>query len=357
MNAANRKPLLALAVLLLLGGMWAGLIRIGWQWPALRPQLPVNHGPLMIAGFLGTLISLERAVAMEKRWPYLAPLLSAGGGLWLLVGVGGIGGPLLLALGSGVLLVLFGRILPQHRALHTAVIALGALFWFGGNILWLFGLPLFRVIFWWLGFLVFTIAGERLELSRVLRLPRWAQSLFGVATAVLLGGILLTTSSYTAGVRIAGAGMLLLAAWLLWFDIARRNLRRPGLTGYIALCLFTGTIWLAAGGILGLLFNGTPAGLRYDAMLHAVFLGFVFAMIFGHAPLIFPAVLKLPLRYRPTFYAPLVTLHLSLLLRIAGDLFQIPGLRRWGGLLNALVILLFLAIVFQSIEGTAPHPG
>jgi hypothetical protein len=33
---------------------------------------------------------------------------------------------------------------------------------------------------------------------------------------------------------------------------------------------------------------------HYDITLHAVFLGFVFAMIFAHAPVIFPLVFRRP---------------------------------------------------------------
>jgi len=62
-----RFPLMGLGVLGLLAAMWAGLVRLGWGLPALRPGLPIAHGPLMISGFLGTLISLERAVALERR--------------------------------------------------------------------------------------------------------------------------------------------------------------------------------------------------------------------------------------------------------------------------------------------------
>ena len=65
----------------LLAALWAGLMRLGWQLPALTPSLALAHGPLMISGFLGTLITLERAVAMQKKWMYIPPLLSGLG--WL----------------------------------------------------------------------------------------------------------------------------------------------------------------------------------------------------------------------------------------------------------------------------------
>ena len=79
----NRFPLpfLVLAILGLLAALWAGLMRLGWQLPALAPSLAMAHGPLMISGFLGTLITLERAVAMKQKWMYLPPLLSGLG--WL----------------------------------------------------------------------------------------------------------------------------------------------------------------------------------------------------------------------------------------------------------------------------------
>ena len=46
-----RRPLLLIALVSLLLGMWAGLLRLGWDlWP--RPaSLPAAHGPLMVVGF------------------------------------------------------------------------------------------------------------------------------------------------------------------------------------------------------------------------------------------------------------------------------------------------------------------
>ena len=58
-------PFLALAILALLFAMWAGLLRLGWILPTL-PNRALAHGPLMISGFLGVLIPLERAVAIRQ---------------------------------------------------------------------------------------------------------------------------------------------------------------------------------------------------------------------------------------------------------------------------------------------------
>jgi hypothetical protein len=71
------KPVVILiSIIALLVAIWAGWIRLGWPFPYAQPTLPFAHGPLMISAFLGTLISLERAVAINKPWMYLAPLLS-----------------------------------------------------------------------------------------------------------------------------------------------------------------------------------------------------------------------------------------------------------------------------------------
>lgn len=116
------------------------------------------------------------------------------------------------------------------------------------------------------------------------------------------------------------------------------------------MCLYSGYLWLAFGGLLSLWEGGLASGLRYDAILHTVFIGFVISMIFGHAPIILPAVLKRKPPYHPSFYFSLALLHLSLAMRIAGDLGYWYSLRRWGGLLNEISILLFLALLVNAFR-------
>ena len=145
-----------------------------------------------------------------------------------------------------------------------------------------------------------------------------------------------------AGLRRAGS--LALSLWLVKQDIARRTVRDKGLTRFIAVCLLSGYVWLAIGGAVivaaGGLAPGSPA---YDAALHALALGFVFSMVFGHAPIIFPAVLRVAVPYHPTFYLPLALLHASLVVRLAGDAAGQFDWTRAGGLLNALALAAFIA--------------
>src|SRR5574340_455088 len=99
----------ALAALLL--GLWTGLLRLGWVLPRLRPGLALAHGPLMVSGFLGTLITLERAVALGRPWTYAVPLVTAVGTLALMAGAGPVLAPAAIMLGGVVLLAMFAVII------------------------------------------------------------------------------------------------------------------------------------------------------------------------------------------------------------------------------------------------------
>ena len=358
-----RFPLMVMAVVALLAALWGGLLRLGWDWPIMRPTLPVAHGPLMISGFLGTLIGLERAVAAGKRWTYAGPTLTGLGALALVVGLPGAVGASLMAVGSLALVVVFAFIVRRQPGLPEITMGVGALAWLVGNSLWLSGWPIFRVVGWWAGFLVLTIAGERLELSRFLPTSRAAQAVVVSGVGLFAAGLVLALSVFGLGARLSGLGLLVLTFWLLRYDIARRAVRKAGLTRFVAVSLLSGYLWLGVAGLLGLRFGGLAAGLHYDAWLHAIFLGFVFAMIFGHAPIIFPAVLGVAVPFRPAFYSHLALLHLSLVLRVVGDVAAWwPG-RLWGGLLNVVAVLLFLGNMARAVvegrgwQGPAARPG
>ncbi|MCM2322747.1 MAG: hypothetical protein NDJ90_05760, partial [Oligoflexia bacterium] len=104
------------------------------------------------------------------------------------------------------------------------------------------------------------------------------------------------------------------------------------------------TAWLGISGGLLLAYGGLGggAGPVYDAILHALFVGFVFSMIFGHAPVILPALTGLVVPFHRYFYGPLALLHLSLALRLAGDFGGGAEMRYWGALLNGIAVLAFL---------------
>ncbi len=357
--APGRVPLMAAAAASLAAAVWGGLLRLDSDLPFPPVNWISHHGALMVSGFLGTLICLERAVGLGKRWAYAVPLLTALGAVLLLAGPPDRHAPLLITLGSLGLVVLFAAVLKAQPTLFHAVMAAGAGCWLVGNLLWKSGRPVPDLVLWWAGFLVLTIAGERLELTRLLRPGRGVQAAFLLAAGLFLSGACWTLWAETGGQRLAGAGLLALALWLFRHDVARRTVRQTGLPRFVASCLLCGYAWLGTAGILAMALAPVRYGFGYDAVLHAVFLGFVMSMIFGHAPIVLPAVLKVDLPYRPRFYAHLALLHGSLALRVAGDLGNWSGVRAWGGMLNAAAVLFFLV----SSAGAAlmarrllPHP-
>lgn len=337
---AYRFPLLAAGFIALAAGTAAGLLRLGFAVPA-PVSLITLHGPLMVSGFFGTLISLERAVALGGRWTYGGPAFAAVGTVLALAALPHAAAAA-FALAALFLVAASLAVFVRQRALHTGTLVAGAACWLAGNLCWLAGLPFAAIVPWWAGFLVLTIAGERLELSRFLAPPRAAQRSFGLIAVALLAGLALLALRLDPRGLLAAVALAALTLWLGRYDMARRTVRGRGLTRFIAVALLAGYVWLAAAAATVLAGGALFGAPTYDATLHAVFLGFVFSMVFGHAPIILPAVTGLALRYHPVFYGHLALLHVSLAARLAGDLFAISHCRAAGGALNALALAIFI---------------
>ncbi|MDW8469797.1 MAG: hypothetical protein RML56_13345 [Burkholderiales bacterium] len=342
MARAGRFALLACGFASLVFGIAAGLARAGLELPLARAELAALHGPLVAGAFFGTVIGLERAAALDRGWASLSPLGAAAGGLAWIVGAGPAAGGVLLAAGGLVLLAASLTLWRRHGELSHACLALGAACLPAGAGVVAGGDPQSATPLW-LGFLALTIAGERLELSRLLPRSRTALLAFAAIAAALFAASLVAAFAPVAGWPVLAAATLALALWLAKYDIARRTVREQGLARYIASALLAGYVWLAVGALLALsaaeFHPGRPA---YDAALHAFFLGFAFSMVFGHAPVIAPALLRVSLPYAPVLYAPLALLHATVPLRVAGDLAALALLRAAGAAGNAAAIALFL---------------
>lgn len=340
-----------LGVLNLLAGMAGGLARLGLPMPVAPLAL---HGAIMVCGFFGAVIALERAVALQRLPGLIAPLAAGAGGLF----AWGVRTPVVAqaawALAALALLALYihaGR--SRAWSLHLKVEMAGALCWFAGTVAWAAGdLP--AGVTGWVAFLVLTIAGERRELTQMIRLPAAARWLFVVAVAMVLLAVAL--SPWRAGVAspLFWLACAMLALWLLTWDLAPRKWSAPGWAGHTAQCLTVGYLWLLAGALLGL-YGLVQPGAVSAAGLHAVLLGFVFAMVFGHAPIILPALLRLRPVYSAWARVPLWLLAVSLALRIAA---AAAGDGNWlavAGAGHALAIVGFaLAMAAAVMRGRAP---
>jgi hypothetical protein len=348
---------------MLFAGLWEGLYYLGLPVPAGGAALSQDHGELMVLGFLGTLISLERAVALGGTWGYLAPVAAAAGGLAIVIGAPGKVGEVLIGCGGVTLVAIFAAVHRIQPSLHNAVLASAAVCWVVAAGLWLAGWDISRFVPWLVGFLVLTITGERLELSRMTGTSRRARLLFAAAAGLFGAGLLASLAAGPSaaapgegvppGIRVTGAGLIALALWLARYDVARRTVRGQGITRYMATALLTGYAWLAVAGGLWAGLGQMTDGAAYDAELHAIFLGFVMSMIFAHAPVIVPSVLGRPFPFRSFLYVPLALLHASLILRLAaGDWAGSTDAWQWGGSLNEVAVLLFLATAAVLVVGS-----
>lgn len=349
--AAERMPFLVLGALALVTGLLGGLARIGWAVPPATTDWGALHGPLMVCGFLGVLITLERAVGVEKPLAYLVPALAGAGVLAGLI-------PLFRPVAAGLFLgaawgmvVIYAYALRGRASLSTTIELLGALCWVAGIGVWFSGRPIYMAVPWWALFLVLTIAGERLELNEFLSVGAGRRRVFLILVGGLLLGGVLSAAGFAKASWLLGTSLSATAVWLLFFDVARRRLRAEPLARFIAICLLSGYVWLCVSGVLLMAYSMPAAGPIYDAIWHSLFMGFVFGMIFAHAPIVFPAVLRIPIPMKARFYLHWILLQISLVFRLWGDLGADPELRRQGGLLGAIAIVLFLINTASAAAG------
>ncbi|MDI1273200.1 hypothetical protein [Polaromonas sp.] len=343
---AMRPLLLGLVALSLLAGITGGLLRVGVALPALPEavwpgQAALSHAALMICGFLGTVIGIERAVAVKLRAAFLAPLASGAGGAFLLLGQTGPGA--WLGVGAAAIFTAVNIVIVRRqRVAHTWLLLVAAAAWLAGNLLFATGQGSVATLPWWFAFLVMTIAAERLEMTRLMRRRPAAEWSLKAVLAALLAGAAWSALAPVAGGLLYGAALTLLALWLGMFDIARHTVHAHGLSRYMAVCLLGGYAWLA---VAGLAWAATALGLPLrDAALHALGLGFIVSMMMGHAPVILPAIARIRLQFGNFFYVPLAVLHLSLLIRLVAGMAGNP-LRSTGALFNAVAMALFAATI------------
>lgn len=360
MTRPVRFLLLAGGGISLLAGLDAALLLLGLPAPVSMARLPDIHGILMVLGFLGTLIALERAQALRKNWGALAPGFLAAGGVALLTPAPLAVGQVLLVLGCLALTAVYAALWQRSHEITILVQLLGSMLAACGAALWLH-VDIGAVLPWLVAFMVLTIAAERAELAR-LAMPRGAGEQLLALSVLLTAGVMATLLWPTAGGPIFGLALLAMTGWLAWHDVARRLINSTGLPRFSSAALLAGYGWLAVAGSLWALGAVPGAGggplsnhpAAYDTVIHATFLGFAMSMVMAHAPVILPAVLSVRLPYRPLLWAPLVVLHTGMLVRVGGHLLggasAVPF--QTGSVLTVIAVLL-LAISAVYLVATS----
>lgn len=345
-----RVGLIALAGACLLVGLDAALLLVGVPAPVGGSHLEGAHGMVMVLGFMGALIALERAQSLRRGWAYLAPAVLAVGGLALVAGTPVLG-KLLLVEGCLLFLAVYIGLWRRAPLALVAVQALAVVLAAAAATLWLV-VDIAAIVPLLAGFLVLTIAAERAEMAQLAMGDRAIATLVTLACAVSASALLTLTMPPIA-TRMFGASVLAVAAWLIRDDVARRTIRHTaGLRRFNGAALLAGYSWLGIAGITWLVVGQPLNQPGYDTVIHATFLGFGVSMIMAHAPIIFPAVIGRPLPYRPVAWLPLGVLHLGLAARVASNLMGATAVWQVSSVVTVVAVLLFLLTTVYAV-GTA----
>lgn len=351
-NARRTLPLRALwmlpAALALLAGLDAALLLLGLPAPVSTERLPQVHGVVLVLGFVGTVIALERATALGRWIGFAAPALLGAGAIMLVIDAVPLSaGKTMLVAGTAAFTALYLPLWRRQRDAALLTQLLAAALGCAAAILWLGNVPVARLMPWLIAFVVLTIAAERVELARITMGARAGGRLLLAAWSTT-AALVVSLIHADTGAVLLGAVLAVLTGWLVRHDVARRTISARGATRFMAACMLAGYAWL--GVAAGILLLGHPVDQpAYDAVLHAVFLGFTISMIMAHATTILPAVLHISLPYRAVMWVPMLLLHAGLILRIGfGD--GLGGQAAWqlGGVLNIVALLLFLLVAVGS---------
>ncbi len=331
-----KLPFMLLIVASLISGILTGWFRIGFDMPVSRIYL--HHGAIMTGSFLGTVILIERIVALKRKWLFSFPLINASSLIfywldWTQMAF------LMLIIGAVGLFYVFFLINRIHTDIPHKVMWAGAAAWFIGNIhLFIFN-QYAHSILWWMAFLLLTIVGERLELCRFLPVSSTKKNLLLVLLALFVASCVIPIQ--VGSQLIAGIALIFISAWLMMYDMVRKSIKMTGIHRFSAITLMCGYLWLAVSGLLYLM--ETTGMITYDMLIHSFFLGFIFSMIFAHAPIILPGVLNLGFKpFHPSLYAWVAIFQISLIFRIFGNMLSFSNWKQFGGLVNGISILLFI---------------
>ncbi|MCD8540410.1 MAG: hypothetical protein LRY55_12070, partial [Leadbetterella sp.] len=163
--------ILPLAFISMLTGIYSGIIRIGQPLPS-GAYLPVaHHGVLMAGSFLGTLICLERVVTFPDKRAWITVLFMAAS-FPLFVFQQAQYGVLCLLTGSAGYTWISLANYRKYKLKGDLIMAVGSVFQLIAYLIFFLTFSYPKAFAGWLLFLILTIIGERLNLTRFLPLGK-----------------------------------------------------------------------------------------------------------------------------------------------------------------------------------------
>ncbi|MFC6317756.1 hypothetical protein [Corynebacterium gerontici] len=328
-TAAGRLVLLACAGFALVLGLRAALGLAG-----IIAVQPLDHGALMVFGFLGTAISLERAVAARVTWGWIAPIAAAVASVTLAAQLAIVAG-ICWVLSFSALVGIYIHIQRRAATIAVQVQMIGAVAGVLAVAQWMLNTSFASALPMAACFAIATIIGERIELARVSFAGANAEGRIAWSVMALFSAAVVAIA-HPAGNALFGLALGGVGAAALRVDVARKLIRSQGVSRYMAACMLAAYVWLILAALVWVI------GGSYDVRVHAIFLGFVMSMIFAHAPTIATAVSKRTLPYHRVLYIPVILLHVGLSARVLGSL--IGDLLAWriAGVSNVVAVAVFM---------------
>ncbi len=305
---------------------------MGWDLNILTISL--HHGAIMVGGFLGTLISLEKVIPLKKKVLLAIPASSGASVILFFAGIP-TASFLLLILASAALSGVFLYYFLKEKDLIYLLMTGGGVCWLVGNMV-LASSHFYPSAFpWWMGFILFIITAERLELTKFLPVKDTLKQLLAGLLMTYLAGVVV--SFHAGGQWISGIALIAISLWLMRYDLVGISIHRRGLQKFIGTALLSGYFVMMLTGIFMISFR--QQALAYDATLHTFFIGFVFSMIFAHGPVILPGVLGISAKpWNRMLYLWLFLLHGSWVTRVAADILLDFELRKISGWVTTVAI-------------------
>lgn len=354
------KGVMVLGALCFFSAVVAGIWRIALTRGFLLPSIPEwfpPHGHLMVGGFLGAVIMLERFLGLRESRLIWVPYAYSLTAIFLHTGFWPVRVLHVIALAGWLLhrWLAFRAFHHMEKPLAEAVayLTLSSALMFPG------GLPARPdVALAALSFPATAIFVERLELSLSFR-KRGVRIVFWGLIAWSLCWTLSVWFSSTVfeliPIRWMGILTLLLTISVAYYDTALRFSgpeTAQGMYRYLRVALRFAYTWLFAGSLAMICWTVIPAAIVKDVLFHLMGLGFIFTMILAHAPLILPSALgKLPSQKAP--WIPFVIFQLMTTIRILGDFSVLYGMSAWmwsGWITGTVHLLSFLLLIVTVVN-------
>jgi len=297
----------------------------------------LHHGSLMVVGFLAALIALERYFGGGSRLAALSSLCFSLGGVSLLLG--GLVVNKVLWIGGGVSFLAWAVLTLSRFRTHFSTIffTAAAIFLLAGVYYYVQNSPSTFYSNAWVGFLTTFIAGERMDMLKITNASKSNYTLAGASIPLAAAAI------YAAEKTLMAAAFLTMLMTAARRDVAVKFIWKTGFSRYLGVGLLTAYAWLAAAAMLWALTNSI------DILLHAVFLGFSATMIFAHAPIILPAILRIPHFYSPHLYIPFAMLQAATVLRLAAGTAYQTELWSLSGWITFMSVLTFAVVALTNV--------